>query len=208
MDTLECIKTRRSVRKFKDKAVEWEKVVNILHAGRLAPSAGNLQNWKFIAIREEENRKKIAEAALQQKWMEKAPVHILIIAEPEKAQRFYGVRGERLYTIQNCAAVAENMLLAAHAQGLGACWVSAFDEDTIRRAVNLPEDAIAHAIIVIGYSDENPVMPPKARIEHITYIERWWNRRKIAPYGWYSLYVEKGAKDAGKFLKKMVGGKK
>ena len=57
MDTLECIKTRRSVRKFKDKAVEWEKVVNILHAGRLAPSAGNLQNWKFIAIREEENRK-------------------------------------------------------------------------------------------------------------------------------------------------------
>ncbi|MBS3097323.1 nitroreductase family protein [Candidatus Woesearchaeota archaeon] len=203
MDTLECIKTRRSVRKYKDKPVEWEKIVNILHAGKSAPCAGNIQNWKFIVIRDEANRKKVAKAALEQGWMEDAPVHIIVIAEPEKAARFYGTRGERLYTIQNCAAAVENMLLAAHAQGLGACWVGAFNEDEIMYTTNLPEEAIAHAIITIGYADEKPPMPPKNRIEHVTYLEKWWNRRKVPPYGWYSVNVEKGVKGAKKFFEKI-----
>lgn len=203
MDTLECIKTRRSVRKYKDKPVPWELVVNILDAGRLAPCAGNIQNWKFIIIREEDNRKKIADACLQQRWMEKAPVYIIIIAEPEKAQRFYGTRGERLYTIQNCAAAIENMLLAAHAQGLGACWVGAFDEEMIRRAVNLPEHVIPHAVITVGYADEKPIMPPKNRLEVFTYFEGWFSRMKYAPFGYYSISVMKGAKSGKKFFNKL-----
>ena len=203
MDTLECIRTRRSVRKYKERPVEWELIANILDAGRLAPCAGNIQNWKFILVREEETRKKVSDACLQQRWMEKAPVHIIIVAEPEKAQRFYGTRGERLYTIQNCAAVVENMLLAANAQGLGACWVGAFDEDALRRIFNLPEDAIAHAVIAIGYADEKPIMPPKNRLEHVTYIESWWARRKYPPYGWYSLAMMKGVKSAQKFVNQL-----
>ena len=204
MDVYECIKSRRSIRKFKDKPIEWEKIIRILDSGRLAPSSGNLQNWKFVLIKDEANRKKLADAALKQRWMETAPAHIVVCSQPEKAFRFYGTRGERLYSTQNCAAVAENMLLTAHSLGLGACWVGAFDDEMIRRAVGLPEEAHAHAIIVIGYPDESPPMPPKARIEHVTYLETWWNKRRIPPQGWYSLEVMKAAKRGGKFLNKVA----
>jgi len=204
MDVYECIKSRRSIRKFKDKPVEWEKIIRILDSGRLAPSAGNLQNWKFIMIKDEKNRKKIAEAALKQRWMETAPVHIVICAQPEKASRFYGTRGERLYTTQNCAAATQNMLLTAHSLGLGACWVGAFDEEMVRRATSLPEEAYPHAIVAIGYPNETPPMPPKARIEHVSYLETWWNKRRIPPQGWYSLEVMKAAKRGTKFLQKVA----
>ena len=129
MEALECIYTRRSIRKYLSQHVEWEKVGNILEAGRVAPSAGNLQNWRFIVVMDRGKREKIAELCLGQHWMSSAPVHIIICSQPGTCKRFYGTRGEKLYCIQNCAAVAENMLLAAHAQGLGGCWVSAFDED-------------------------------------------------------------------------------
>ena len=79
METLDCIKSRRSIRKYReDKAVEFEKLARIIEAGTLAPSAGNLQDWKFILVVELAARKKIAEACLQQYWMETAPVHIVV----------------------------------------------------------------------------------------------------------------------------------
>ena len=86
MDVLEAIRTRRSVRKYRDIPVEWEKVGLILDAGRLAPSSGNLQNWKFIVITDKNARHQISEACLEQQWMAKAPVHIVIVAEPETAR--------------------------------------------------------------------------------------------------------------------------
>lgn len=206
MDVFECIRTRRSIRKYKDKTVEWDKVVSILEAGKFAPSAGNLQNFKFIVVKEEEIRKKLAEAAFNQTWMETAPIHIIICSEPVKSKRFYGIRGERLYTIQDCAAAAENMLLTAHFLGLGACWVGAFDEDKVRRIQNLPETIMVHSIITIGYADEAPEMPPKYRIEHVVFINKWGSRKHIpfSTMGWWSARWEKYAKDAVKGVKKMA----
>ncbi|MFC1800423.1 nitroreductase family protein [Nanoarchaeota archaeon] len=125
MDTWECIKTRRSIRKYKPVPVPRALVAKVVDAGRFAPSSGNLQNWKFIVVTDEGLKKAIAEACLEQYWMEKASVHIVMVAEPDKAKRFYGKRG-MLYTTQNIAAATENMLLCAHSIGLGACWVGAF----------------------------------------------------------------------------------
>ena len=104
MDVFEAIRTRRSIRKYKDQQVPWDNVVTILHAGRYAPSAGNLQNWKFITVKSDAKRIAIAKACLQQEWMETSPVFIVIVAEPAQAERYYGTRGARLYTIQGCAA--------------------------------------------------------------------------------------------------------
>lgn len=204
MDTLECIRTRRSIRKYKDKPVEWEKVSNILDAGRMAPSAGNVQNWKFIIIRDEAARKKVSDACLQQDWMMQAPIHIAVCALPEKIKRYYGVRGERLYTPQNCAAAVENMLLAAHTQGLGSCWVGAFDEDMMRRALGLPEDVIIHAIVTIGYANESPQCPPRNAFFAIFYLEQWGIRKNVGPsgYGWWSSRTEKYAKSMAKNVEK------
>ncbi len=195
MDALECIESRRSIRKYQDKTVEFEKVGNILNAGRLAPSAGNLQDWKFILVTERDLRKQLAEACSQQYWMETAPIHIVICSQPAKTERFYGKRGEELYTIQNCAAAAQNMLLAAHAQGLGACWVGAFEDHAIRRILTMSDDAQPLAVIVVGYADEAPMPPSKLTVENVTFIERWGNRlRDFAAYvGYYSQHVAQAA---------------
>jgi|TARA_B100001971_G_C18167463_1_gene525078 SagB-type dehydrogenase family enzyme len=206
MDVFECIRTRRSIRKYKDQPVEWDKIVSVLEAGKFAPSAGNLQNFKFIVVKDEAIRKKMADAAHNQTWMEIAPVHIIICSDPSKSKRFYGARGERLYSIQDCAAVAENMLLVAHSLGLGACWVGSFDEDKIRKVQNLPETIQVHSIITIGYADETPQMPPKYRIEHVVFLDRWGGRKHIpfSSMGWWSTRWEKYAKDAAKGVKKGV----
>jgi nitroreductase len=204
MDVFECIKTRRSVRKYKDKQVPWDNIVTIMEAGKYAPSAGNLQNWKFIVIKDDDKRKAIAEASLQQWWMEEAPIHIAVIGEPEKAERFYGARGRRLYNIQGIAAAVENMLLTAHSLGLGACWVGAFDEDEMRRLLSLPEQVDVHVIITIGYANEKPETPPKFRLEHMMYFEKYWGRLEPPKthIGWWSLYNKRIVKEGQKLINK------
>ncbi len=204
METLECIKTRRSIRKYADTPLEFEKIGNVLEAGRCAPSAGNLQDWKFILVTEFETRRKISEACLQQYWMESAPVHIIVCAQPEKSERFYGERGRKMYSIQNCAAVAQNMVLAANDQGLGACWVSAFHEDMLRSAINIPPDVIPQVVVTLGYSDEHPAEPPKFPIENVVFIEKWGNRiRDIAAFmEHYSEHVQKAIKSGKELIQK------
>lgn len=206
MDIMECIKVRRSVRKYKDSPVDWDKIVQILDAGKFAPSAGNIQNWKFIVVRKDEVREKLAEAASAQEWMKQAPVHIVVAGEPEKAKRFYGTRGERLYTIQNCSAVVENMLLVATELGLGSCWVGAFDESRVKRALNMVEDAVPQAIITIGYKDEEPEMPPRVELEHTVYLDRWWNKGQgYRAKGYRSIAIKESIENTKKALQRVAG---
>jgi nitroreductase len=206
METLECIESRRSVRKYLDLPVEFEKIGNILNAGRLAPSAGNVQDWKFILVTEHDLRKQLAEASMQQYWMEGAPVHIVVCSQPAKSDRMYGKRGHELYTIQNASAAAQNMLLAAHDQGLGACWVGAFSDTMVKRILSISEGAKPLAIITIGYADEEPKHQSKYTVDNITYIERWGNRIKdFAAYvGYYSQHVAHGAVAAKSAMKKFL----
>ena len=206
MDTLECIRTRRSIRKYADTPVEFEKLGSVLEAGRCAPSAGNLQDWKFILVTELSTRKQIAEACLQQYWMESAPIHIVICSQPEKSERFYGERGRKLYSIQNAAAAAQNMLLAAQDQGLGSCWVSAFADDMLRRALNIPGTVTPYVVITIGYADETPATPPKFPIENVVFIEKWGNRlRDIAAFmEHYAEHVVRATKAGKEFVQKAM----
>jgi len=202
MDTLECIRTRRSVRKYQNKEVSWDDIVTILEAGRMAPSSGNIQNWKFVVIREPVNIKKISEACYNQDWMINAPVLIVITADPEQGERFYGARGEHLYTIQNCAAATENMLLAANALGLGGCWVGAFDEPKVRTLCQLPEQVMTHAILTIGYASEKPLLPPKKRIEWLVGLEKFIARKKTPQRGYTSQVWPKIIEGAKRKVKK------
>jgi len=173
METLECIKNRRSIRKFLNKPVEWDKVGKILDAGRLAPNSGNLQDWYFIVVDDKDKIKKLAQASLQQYWMADAPIHIVVCSITQHAKQFYGLRGERLYSIQNCAAAVENMLLAATDLGLGSCWVGAFDENKVCEILKIPERARPQAIVVIGYAAEQPPEPAKKTLENITFLNRY-----------------------------------
>ena len=178
---MECIHTRRSIRKYQDIPVEFEKVGRIIEAGFQAPTAGNVQDYRFIIVEEKNKRSQVAEACLQQYWMELAPVHVVVCIDVKRAKQFYGIRGERLYSVQHAAAAAQNMLLAAHHFGLGACWVGAFDEEAIKTICGIPEYARAEVIITLGYADEIPPRPPKYIIETFTYLERYGNRIRTFP---------------------------
>jgi len=200
MEVLECIKTRRSIRKYLKKPVPWDHVANILEAGRFAPSPGNLQNWKFLVVLDEDKRKLLAEASLKQFWMETAPIHIVIIADPEKARRHYGDRGERLYTTQGCAAAMENMMLEANNLGLGSCWVGAFDEEMVKRTLKCPPEVRPQAIITIGYSDEEVPIPTKFPLEAIMYFNKWRNKLTDIPayFLYYTPKINRGLKKGAK----------
>jgi len=205
MDALECIATRRCIRKFLDIPVEFEKVGNVLDAGRFAPSAGNLQDWKFILVTDDKMRQEIAKACVEQYWIANAPVIIIVCTEPDKTKRFYGPMGEK-YSIQNGAAVVQNMLLAAHAEGLGSCWVGAFEDEAIKRLFSIPDNIIVQAIVPLGYPDEQVPTPLRFTLENVTYIESWGNRIKdLAAYmEWYGEHVQKAIQKGKELVKQFA----
>ncbi|HIH10584.1 TPA: nitroreductase family protein [Candidatus Woesearchaeota archaeon] len=176
-DILELIKSRRTIKRFLPKFVSWEKISRVIDAARHAPSCGNLQNWKFIVALDSGVKQKLAESCYEQYEIALAAVLIVVCAEPEKAERYYGLRGERLYTVQNCAAAIQNMLLEAHSLDLGSCWIGAFDEDSVRSTLSIPPEIRPQAIIAIGYPQEVPVKPPKYPLETVVYFHKW--RRKM-----------------------------
>ena len=179
MDVFEAITKRRSIRKYLDIPVEWEKVGRILEAARHSPSAGNIQEWKFIVVTKPEIRREIASAALSQEWIANAPVNIVIVALIEKIKRHYGLRGERLYSIQDCAVAATNIMLAAQELGLATCWVGAFDENKLQRALNLPDDVRPQIILTLGYADEKPPVPPRYPLVGLVYFEKYTHASNV-----------------------------
>jgi len=176
-DILELIKSRRTIKHFLPQFVSWDSVSRVIDAGRHAPSSGNIQNWKFIVVYEPDQKQAIAELCYEQYELAQAGVLIVVCAEPEKAERYYGLRGDRLYSVQNCAAAVQNMLLEAHSLGLGSAWIGAFDEDALKEVCSIPEEIRPQVIVALGYAREVPPKPPKYPLETLVYFGGW--RRKI-----------------------------
>lgn len=173
MDTLEAINRRRSIRRYLDRPVEFEKITTLIDAARKAPSAGNLQDWNFIIVSEKNLIRQTAQYCVDQYWIQTAPILIIVCALPEKHEMFYGLRGKRLYAIQDCAAAIENLLLAATDSGLASCWIGAFEEEKIRTLFAIPQDVRPQAIITVGYGDEVPQDRSLQHIENITFFNRY-----------------------------------
>lgn len=173
MDVFEAIKGRRSIRAFRETDVPQETVEKLIEAARWAPSAGNIQPWEFIVVRNPETKRRLAEAALGQSFVEEAPVVIVVCADEERSARGYGTRGRTLYCIQDTAAAIQNIHLAAYALGLGTCWVGAFREDEARRILEIPDGVRPVAIIPIGFPAES--LPPRSRrpLKQIIHYEKF-----------------------------------
>jgi nitroreductase len=160
---LEVIKGRYSVRRFQPRDVTGDMVNTILDAARWAPTAGNLQPWFFYVVRGKEHREALASLALNQSFIAQAPVCFVVCAEPDRSSRVYGNRGKNLYSIQDTAAAAQNILLSAAALGLGACWVGAFDEEKVHVYLKMPLHRRPVAIIPVGYPDTDSRKRPGRR---------------------------------------------
>lgn len=171
MDVFEAIKKRRSVRAYTSEKVSEEDVERLIEAARWAPSAGNIQPWEFIIVTNAETKRRLSDAALHQTFIEKAPVVIVVCADVVRSSWGYGSRGTNLYCLQDTAAATENMLLAAQALGLATCWVGAFHEDEVAKAVNTPRNVRPVAIVPVGRPAEKPSARPKRSMREIVHYE-------------------------------------
>lgn len=171
MDVFEAIKTRRSVRAFTSQEVSEEEIEKIIDAARWAPSAGNIQPWEFIIVRKKEIKRELVAAALNQTFIEEAPVVIVVCANEARSAQGYGNRGATLYCIQDTAAAIQNIHLAAKALGLATCWIGAFHEEEARKALKIPRGIRPVAIIPVGHAAEKPRIPSRRPVQDIVHYE-------------------------------------
>ena len=171
MDVFKAIKTRRSIRAFTDKRVTDREVKKLIEAARWAPSAGNIQPWEFIIVKDPKVKHGLCEAALNQTLIEEASVVIVVCADPTRSSKRYGSRGINLYCLQDTAAASQNILLTAHAAGLAACWVGAFNEEAAKRVLSVPDELRPIAIIPVGHPAEKPRARPRRHLDEVTHHE-------------------------------------
>ncbi len=164
MDTLEAIQTRRSVRKYLDRPVPEALVQNILAAAMQAPSARNQQPWHFVVIDDRTMLGQIARFLPNAGMAAEAPMAILVCAD-------LALELTPGYWMLDCAAATMNLLLAAHALGLGAVWTGVYPREPrmegLRRLVGLPEQVVPHSLVVLGFPGERPPADKRYRAERV-----------------------------------------
>jgi nitroreductase len=149
MDVHEAIKTRRSVREYSLRPIPAEVMCKMRRALRFAPSACNLQPWQFIFVEGAELRRKLAAAAMDQTWMAEAPVIVVGCGLPGGAYKHMG--GEGNSAVIDVAIALDHLTLAAVAEGLGTCWIGAFDEAAVKKLLHIPADVKPVALTPLGY---------------------------------------------------------
>ena len=169
MDVMDAIRQRYSVRKFKSYELEDSKLDRVMEAARLAPSARNLQEWRFVVVRDEQMRHALSEAANGQQFVAQAPVVIVACAITSEHVMSCGLH---CYPIDVSIAMAYITLQAVE-EGLGTCWIGAFNPEKVRDLLGIPNDVIVVGLLPIGYPDGEA--PPKKRLSlgEIVLEERW-----------------------------------
>jgi nitroreductase len=180
LNIFDCITNRKSIRRFQKKDVDDKLIGVMLHMATQAPSAGNVQEWQFVVVKDKDIKKKLAVAALEQNFIAEAPVNIVVCADMEKIGLRYGERGIRLYFAQDTANATMIMLLTATALGLGTCWVGAFDEDGVKRVLELPKNLKPVAIVSVGYAAEKPESPKRIPFENLTWTNKYGKKYDIS----------------------------
>ena|SRR3989338_1216781 len=177
MEVDNCIRSRRSIRDYRNVPVKLSDIAHILDSAVYAPSSGNIQNWRFVVVSNKELKYNISKACFDQDWMNTAPVFIVICNDGEVVERMYGNPGKK-YSLINCVAVAQNILLKAHSIGLASCWICAFDQDLIGQFLGIPKKVIPESIITLGYSNvKKPVVPKRHDIHEYTFFNNYGNTK-------------------------------
>jgi nitroreductase len=162
-EALQVLRNRRSVRSFKPDVVPREALERMVDAGRLAPTARNVQPWEFVVVTDEAERKRLADIAEYGRFIAEAPACIVVLCKDTK------------YYLEDGSAATTNILNAAAAMGIGSCWVAGDKKpyaDEVVRMLNGPATSKLVSLIAVGYSDENP-SPPKRGLEDVLHWERY-----------------------------------
>lgn len=169
MDVIDAVKQRYSVRSYEDAKVEEEKINSVLEAARLAPSASNRQEWRFVVVRDSGTREKLSEAARGQKFVAEAPVVVACCAETDG--HVMGC-GHQCFLIDVAIAI-EHMVLRGVELGLGSCWIGAFDQDKVKEILDIPDDIKIVELLPFGYAADSPKEKNRLPFEDIVKYEKW-----------------------------------
>ncbi len=171
MDVYEAIQTRQSIRRYRPEPVPDDVLNRVLDATRLAPSAGNLQPWRFIVVKDAAVREQLAKATDRQGFIAHAPIIIVACGWKERA---YSKMGGYWNSLAVDLAIAfDHLTLAAAAEGLGTCWIGSFLEEEVRRVLGIPEEVTVIALTPMGYHDVSPTEKTRKDLTEIVCYERW-----------------------------------
>ncbi|MFH1232156.1 MAG: nitroreductase family protein [Planctomycetota bacterium] len=170
MDFYEVIGKRHSIRKYKPDAVSDDKLNRILDAAHMAPSGKNGQPWRFIVVRAEELRKKLIAPCRDQAFIAEAPVIIVGCANEDES---YQKQGNYMKSWSIDLALAfDHLMLAATVEGLGTCWIGAFDEKEVKKALDIPEQLRVVGLTPLGYAATEPKPKPRKALQEIVFYDQ------------------------------------
>lgn len=170
MNVIDSIKMRKSVRTFLDKPVENEKLIKILDAARLAPSAFNQQRWRFLIVRKIQTREELIKRAKIPPFVGKAPIIIVACAKTDNCMMHYG---QPCYPI-DVAIALDHISLAAVEFGLGSCWISSFDENKVKETLKIPQEIRIISLMLLGYPlDPSIIDKQRLPIDQIVKFDKW-----------------------------------
>ena len=169
MTVMEAIQNRFSVRSYLAKSVEPEKLQRLLEAARLAPSAANRQEWRFVVVTDEGTRERLMHAAGEQRFVGEAAVVLAACAEDVEHVM---PCGHRSYPI-DVAIALEHIALQAVEEGLGTCWIGAFDEAQAKEILGIPDEVRVVELMTVGYPAVAPGPKDRMAMKEIVMYERW-----------------------------------
>lgn len=169
MDFSKLIRERYSVRAYKPDPIEEEKLERVLEAARLAPTAANRQPFQLVVIHTEGREEELSDV-YGKDWFVQPPLVICACGLPERA---WTRRDGKSYVDVDVAIVMDHLILAASDEGLGTCWVGAFDPDAARRVLGLPEEVEPIAFTPLGYPADEPGPKKRRSLDELVRHERW-----------------------------------
>ncbi len=178
MDIIEAFNTRRSIRKFKqDEDVSPELIKTIMEAARTAPSWKNMQCWQYIVVRDHNTKNLLADSLHDgnpaARAIRETPVTIVVCADPSAS----GQIDDKDYYLLDAGISMQQMILAAHAEGLGTCWVAWFDEQKAREACLIPDSYKVVAMTPLGYPAHEPNPRPRKEPEDMVFFDKWGQKK-------------------------------
>jgi nitroreductase len=177
MDVLEAIHQRRSIRSFTSQPVPDDVLAQILEAGTWAPSAGNMQAWEFVIVKDPDARRKLVDTTdagntarggiYTQEWIMQSPAIVVICYDVKRMTGRYGHKGSSLMTIMDCMLCVENMALAATHFCLGTCCVVGFDPLKLKELLPIPKEITPLLLLPMGYPAQTPSPPYRLPLEDV-----------------------------------------
>jgi nitroreductase len=168
MTVLETIRKRYSCRAYQEKAIEQEKLDSILEAARLAPSAKNLQDWRFVVVTDKEIKRRVAEATNRPDVFAGAGAIIAACSNSDYVMRC----GQAVGPI-DVAIALEHICLHATELGLGTCWIGSFDPEKVRLTLGIPADIEIIELMTVGYPADSRPQPKREPVEKIACYQKW-----------------------------------